>query len=134
VEKMQFLMVKNVDVNLDISWLVENVFNVLVDKFTIHHQRNVLQYVKLMKSGKQIDVFVLMDFTESQVLAKNVEKIKYINHIFKHVEMYAQMEEYGLTTNANAILEVTTLTIAVIYAQLTQNTMKKQANAKKYVN
>lgn len=131
---MQFLMVKNVDVNLDISWLVENVFNVLVDKFTIHHQRNVLQYVKLMKSGKQIDVFVLMDFTESQVLAKNVEKIKYINHIFKHVEMYAQMEEYGLTTNANAILEVTTLTIAVIYAQLTQNTMKKQANAKKYVN
>lgn len=131
---MQFLMVKNVDVNLDISWLVENVFNVLVDKFTIHHQRNVLQYVKLMKSGKQIDVFVLMDFTESQVLAKNVEKIKYINHIFKNVEMYAQMEEYGLTTNANAILEVTTLTIAVIYAQLTQNTMKKQANAKKYVN
>lgn len=127
-------MVKNVDVNLDISWLVENVFNVLVDKFTIHHQRNVLQYVKLMKSGKQIDVFVLMDFTESQVLAKNVEKIKYINHIFKNVEMYAQMEEYGLTTNANAILEVTTLTIAVIYAQLTQNTMKKQANAKKYVN
>ena len=127
-------MVKNVDVNLDISWLVENVFNVLVDKFTIHHQRNVLQYVKLMKSGKQIDVFVLMDFTESQVLAKNVEKIKYINHIFKLVEMYAQMEEYGLTTNANATLEVTTLTIAVIYAQLTQNTMKKQANAKKYVN
>lgn len=48
--------------------------------------------------------------------------------------MYAQMEEYGLTTNANATLEVTTLTIAVIYAQLTQNTMKKQANAKKYVN